>query len=239
VAAVLAIGPDAVLSHRSAGALWGLVTTSRSAVEVTSPRSARSRAGIEHHRAPLAADEIKVHDGVPATSVPRTLLDLSSVLTSKQMQRAIERAEALRLTDPLSPSHLLMRHPGRRGVATLRSALVATGSDCAPTRSELENRFLDFLDRHALPAPQVNVSLEVRGRWMECDCVWRGQRVIVELDGRATHDTAAAFERDRMRDRVLAADGWRVVRITWRQLHDDPERLASDLRELLGTSVSR
>jgi very-short-patch-repair endonuclease len=69
---------------------------------------------------------------------------------------------------------------------------------------------------------------------MECDCVWRPQRLIVELDGRATHDTAAAFERDRARDRLLQAAGWRVVRITWRQLHHDEDRIFADLRELLG-----
>jgi len=74
----------------------------------------------------------------------------------------------------------------------------------------------------------------VGGRWVEADCVWRAQRLIVELDGHAFHATTAAYERDRARDRSLHVGGWRVVRITWRQLHDDADALATDLRSLLG-----
>ncbi len=104
------------------------------------------------------------------------------------------------------------------------------------TRSELEVRFLTFLRKTGLPRPEVNASLFVAGRWIECDCAWRDRRVIVELDGRASHDTAAAFERDRARDRTLQARGWRMVRITWRQLHDAPESVAYDLKALLSST---
>jgi very-short-patch-repair endonuclease len=121
-------------------------------------------------------------------------------------------------------------------VATIKAILAAADMGSMPTRSELEDRFLDFLERHRLPRPQVNASLEIRGRWVECDCTWRESRLIVELDGRSTHDTAAAFERDRERDRVLSADGWWVVRVTWRQLHLDENRLATDLHRLLRVS---
>ncbi len=83
----------------------------------------------------------------------------------------------------------------------------------AVTKSELEERFLRFLADWGLPRPELNASIAVRGGFVEADCVWRASRLIAELDGRAVHDTAAAFERDRARDRVLNAAGWRVVRI--------------------------
>jgi very-short-patch-repair endonuclease len=101
------------------------------------------------------------------------------------------------------------------------------------TRSELEAAFLEFLERTHLPTPEANAHLLINGTWIECDFVWRPQRLVVELDGRATHDTAAAFERDRARDRALAAAGWRTVRVTWRQLRREPESLAGDLRQIL------
>jgi very-short-patch-repair endonuclease len=102
---------------------------------------------------------------------------------------------------------------------------------------ELEERFLVLLDQAGLPRPDVNRSVHVSGRWIEGDCVWLPQRMIAELDGHAFHTTAAAFERDRSRDRVLQAAGWRVVRITWRQLHDDSAAVVADLRGLLGADV--
>ena len=80
----------------------------------------------------------------------------------------------------------------------------------------------------------MNARLQVRGGWIEADCVWAPQRLVAELDGHATHRTAGAYERDRARDRALSAAGWRVVRITWRQLSADAAALAADLRALLG-----
>jgi restriction endonuclease-like protein len=104
------------------------------------------------------------------------------------------------------------------------------------TRKELEVRFQSFLTQVGLPRPEVNAPLQLAGAWIECDCLWRSPRVIVELDGRDVHSTAAAFERDRARDRMLQARGWRTIRITWRQLHDEPEAVAYDLRALLNSA---
>ena len=118
---------------------------------------------------------------------------------------------------------------------TVKAILASLGIGTYVTRSELESGFLSFLDQAGLTRPEVNAHLLVGGRWVECDCVWRGRRVIVELDGRAVHGTAAAFERDRARDRMFTARGWRLVRITWRQLHEDPDAVASDLRTILAT----
>jgi hypothetical protein len=102
------------------------------------------------------------------------------------------------------------------------------------TRSELEDRFLTFLDAYGLARPEVNADLNLDGRWFEADFFWRDQHLIVELDGHQTHGTRAAFERDRERDRILQVHGWRIIRITWRQLHDTPDAVAADLARLLG-----
>ena len=172
-------------------------------------------------------------EDIPVTSPPRTLVDLAGVVDSHALERAMEQAEARRITDQLSLGDLLARHPGRRGVTALRRILAEGRGAPTITRSELEDRFLAFLEAQGLPRPRANASIRARGRWMECDCVWRSRRLIVELDGRGTHDTAAAFERDRERDRALHAAGWRVVRVTWRHLYADANGLAADLRALL------
>jgi len=103
------------------------------------------------------------------------------------------------------------------------------------TREELEKRFADVLADADLPRPRLNAHVAVRGRFYEADCLWAGQHLIVELDGRAAHGTRRAFESDRERDRLLQSDGWRVVRITWRQLHDDAAAVVADLERMLRT----
>jgi hypothetical protein len=185
------------------------------------------------HRAYLPGDEMTTLDRIPVTTVPRTLLDLATVLRRRELERAINEAEVRQLADSLSLTDLIARYPRRRGVAALKAILAIGRLGAAVTRSELEERFVEFLDGAGLPRPEMNVGLNAAGRWMECDCVWRTQRLVVELDGHAFHATAAAYERDRARDRALIAAGWRVVRVTWRQLHDDPDALAMDLRGLL------
>jgi very-short-patch-repair endonuclease len=229
MAAVLASGEGAVLSHRSAAMLWGIRRTDRTAIEVISPRWGRSGRGIERHRVQLGTDEMTVRNGIPTTSVTRTLLDLAAVLTSRQLQRAVNQAEVLQLTDPLPLSAAVERHRGHRGVRALR----ALTADASITRSELEDRFREFLLDHELPMPETNALV---GPY-EVDCLWRAERVVIELDGRDTHDTQHAFEADRARDRALQAAGHRVVRITWRQLRGEPAAVAADLRALLRLAV--
>jgi hypothetical protein len=230
MAAVLACGEHARLSFRSAGMLLNIRRTERGLIEVTSPRTGRGRPGIQRHRAILPPDEVTVHQGIPTTTVPRTLLDLATVLTPRQLARAVNEAEVQRLWDPLSLSALLERYPRRPGVPALRALL---GQRVTVTRGELEQRFRKFLADAGLPRPETNAHIQVNGIWYEVDCLWREERVIVELDGRATHDTRLAFETDRARDRVLQAAGFRVIRITWRQLHESPAAVAADLRALL------
>jgi very-short-patch-repair endonuclease len=227
MAAVLAYGPRAVLSHRAAAALWGMRVGTR--VEVTVPAGLRGRDGIQVYRAKLPADERTTHRGIPTTTVPRTLLDLSAVVGRPHLRGALREAEQLRLTDPLSLHDLAERYPRRAGLKAIKALLSEASIGAKIIRSELEERFQDFLIRAGLPLPQTNVAIE----GYEVDCVWSEQRLIVELDGHATHSPTHAFEADRARDRRLGAAGWHVIRITWRQLVQEPELVEADLRRLL------
>jgi hypothetical protein len=233
MAAVLASGPGAVLSHRSAAALWNLRISPGTPADVTVRGALRSRAGIALHRATLASDELTVVGGMPVTTPPRTLLDLAGVVAPRHLERAVNDAEVLRLADAMSLEDLVRRHPRRRGVAVLRRILADGRAGATVTRSELEDRFIAFVDRAGLPRPEVNAALALAGGWIEADCLWRSQRLVVELDGYTSHATRAAFERDRARDRALQASGWRVVRLTWRQLAEEPATVAAQLCALL------
>jgi very-short-patch-repair endonuclease len=183
------------------------------------------------HCSALPGDEVATHDGIPVTTVPRTLFDLAGVVRPADLRRAVNEAEVRRLWDGLSLGDLLTRHRRRPGAAAIRDVI---GLRAGITREGLEDAFADFLRRMRLPPSEANLWLLVGGRWIEVDRVWREQRLIVELDGRSTHDTSLAFERDRARDRALIAAGWRVIRVTWHQLRAEPAALARDLRAALG-----
>ncbi len=238
MAAVLAAGPGSALSHHSAAALWGIRDTARADADVVSARRVR-RPGFTPHRARVPRDELTLALRIPVTTVARTLLDLAAVLSSTQLEHAINAAEVRRLGDSPSLDALLHRYPGRRGVAEIKAIIRGRDLGATGTRSELEDRFIAFLESAALPRPQTNASLEAAGLWLEVDCLWRIPRLIVELDGYAFHGSADAYEHDRARDRALSVAGWRVVRVTWRQLHDDPGALAADLRRLLTAPEAR
>jgi very-short-patch-repair endonuclease len=199
------------------------------APEVTRPGFVRTQAGLVVHRSVLRSDEVEVENRIPVTSASRTQFDLAAVLSRRQMERVMNEAKVRRLTSRLSLPHLLERYPGRRGNATLRE-LLADKEPGGITRNDFEESFVAFLDAHALPRPRFNATIALRGRFFEADCLWQAQRLMVELDSRTVHGTDRAFESDRQRDRILLAEGWRSTRITWRQLHDEPEAIAADLR---------
>jgi len=232
-AAVLAAGPGAVLSHRSAAALWGLRPFGPRRPEVTAVPRRRAGPGVEVHHTRLSYDEVTEQEGIAVTTASRTLLDLAAVLPRRQLERALQEAEVRRLGDLVSLERLLARHPRRRGTATLRCVIASGRAGENATRSDLEESFLALLERVGLARPEVNAPVEIAGRLIECDCVWRPQRLMVELDGHAAHGRRSAFEADRARDRALQAAGWRVVRVTWRQLHAEPATVTADMRELL------
>jgi very-short-patch-repair endonuclease len=200
--------------------------------EVIRPPFARDRPGIRVHRSTIAADERDVINGIPVTSIHRTLLDLAGMLNRRQLERALNEAEVRRLTDRLSIPELMERYPRKRGAATLRELLTAK-RHVDFTRNDFEELFLALVQSSGLPRPRMNASLWIRGRFFEPDCLWHGQRLMLELDGREVHATDEAFEGDRERDRILLAEGWRTARVTWRQLRDQPDEVAADLRQAL------
>ncbi len=226
--AVLACGGVrvAVLSHRAAAAVLDLMPQPSGPVEVTTLRASRSTRLIRvHQNRALAPADITTIDGLRLTTPARTLIDLQDVLTPHRLERIVHRAEQLRLlgASELTPS------PGRRSRA-LRDAtrsLSATGPQI--TRNTLEERFLALVAHARLPAPLVNAPLH----GYEPDFLWPVARLIAETDGAATHLTATAFEQDRARDAALLLAGYRVVRFTWRQVTDEPRRVADILSGLL------
>lgn len=233
--AVLACGPGAVLSHGTAGQLWGIVPRSSAMPEVTRPGSFRGRPGIRTHRAELPPDEIEVEVGIPVTSVARTLFDLASPQGERELERAMNEAEVRQLTSRISLPRLLERYPRRGGAATL-GRLLGSKRPGGITRNDFEELFVAFLDANGLPRPRLNATLSIRGRFLEPDCIWDEQRLLVELDGRQVHGTRQAFESDRERDRIVLVEGWRSTRVTWRQLQTEPAAIAADLRHLLAVS---
>jgi very-short-patch-repair endonuclease len=233
MAAVLFVGPGAVLSHRSAAALWRIRGALSGAIEVTTPRKSRSRRAIHRHFAALPADEVTLERGIPVTTVPRTLFDLAATSSADVVEHALRESEYLRLHDRLALTDLLDRYPGRRGSPVARECLRRRRNlPAGRARSWLEREFLPFLRRNGLPRPQLNAWLQVGERWFQVDCLWPG-RVVVELDGFAAHGTRAAFVADRARDRQLRVAGYGVTWIAPEQLEDEPEAIAVDLRTLL------
>jgi very-short-patch-repair endonuclease len=233
MAAVLAFGPDAVLSHRSAGHLWGLVPRARIRSEVTRPGFVRGRPHLVVHRASLPGDEVVLVRGIPVTSVPRTMLDLAGILKEREVERAWNEMEVRGYTHSLSVPDLLERHPGRRGSVLLTRLANREDLPVGITRNDFEEAFLALIDRHGLPRPRMNAHLAVRGRFYEIDCLWEDQRVAIELDGGGAHKTTKGFEDDRERDRILTAEGYTTTRVTWHQLHDKAQEVADDLRQIL------
>jgi len=237
MAAVLAHGPEAVLSHRSAGQLWGLYPRSRIAPEVTCPGSGKTKRGIVAHRGSLPGDEVVRVRGIPVTSVPRTMFDLAGMLKEREVERAWNEMEVREYSDRLSVPHLLERYPRRKGSVLLARLANRKTLPVGITRNDFEEAFLALIDRSDLPRPRMNAHLALRGRFYEIDCLWERERVAVELDGGPAHMTKKAFHDNRERDRILTAEGYTATRITWHHLHDTPTEVADDLRQIL-TSYS-
>lgn len=221
MAAVLACGERAVLSHRSAGSLWQLLPylPNSHPVTVTVPgRDPGTKPGIRIHRVRrLHSAEVTTSKRIPITTPARTLLDLAPILEPAHLEQALARARRRNLVRPPQLSSLLARHPTRHGAPALRRLLEAE-DEPAFTRSKAEQLLLTLIRQAELPAPELNIPLH----GYEVDFLWRQERLVVEVDGRAYHADAGAFEQDRRRDAELMAHGYRVIRVTWRQLTDAP-----------------
>jgi hypothetical protein len=225
---VLACGPQALLSHRSAAVSWQLLRSSSGRIEVTAPRGRKPHSGITVHRSRLIhPDDRAAVDGIPTTSVARTLVDLADVLSQNRLADAVNEAEVRRAFDLDSVEATLERLRGRRGRHRLRRVLAEYRVDTAFIRSRAERRFLDLCLEHGLPRPSTCIF--VAGH--EVDAYWPDARLAIEFDGEAFYRTRRAFHEDRRRDRRLAALGIQVNPVTWPDLHDGAS-LAAELRAI-------
>jgi very-short-patch-repair endonuclease len=241
MAAVLACGPGAVLSYRSAAFLHGILDDNRDRVDVIAPnRRGRAPRGLAAHRdGTLTPTDRVVIEGIPCTSLARTLLDIAATEAPRALRYAVTQAEVEKIFDLAEVVELLKRSKGRRGVARLRLAIELHDPAEQDARSELEKKLLRLFKRGRLSPPEVNGHLVVDGISMMPDFIWRDARLIVEADGRRVHGTVTAFEKDRQRDQRLVAAGWTVIHATWHQATQEPERLLRILRALLSRPRSR
>jgi very-short-patch-repair endonuclease len=235
MAAVLACGGGAVISHHTAAYRWQLLPypAQQRPVDITvAGRYPGRRAGIKVHRVvSLDRRDFWVRDAIPITTPARTLLDLAAVASPDELDRAFAEAQVLRLVDARGIEDQLERNPARAGVRALRALIDAPP---APTRSEAERRFLRLIRAAGLPEPRVNARV---GRY-QVDFLWPEHRLAVEIDGYTYHANHRAFERDRDRDAALAAAGYLVLRVTWRHLTRQPERVAARVAAALAVRQS-
>ena len=232
LAAVMACGPGAVLSHRDAAQLWELRQNNSALVDVTVPsQNGRvRRKGIRVHRSGrLGPEEVAQRSGIPVTTVARTLLDLADVLDLQALRRAVTEAEYRDRFDLTAINAVVQSNPGRRGRKLMTAAV---GGRSHRTRSPLEDRFLRFRERWGVEEPESGVWID----GYEADFIWTRVGLVVELDGVAAHGTRRAVNADRLRDRVLWRRGIRTMRLTSEAL-DDPEAVLADLAQA-GVSVA-
>jgi very-short-patch-repair endonuclease len=228
IAAVMASGPDAVLSHYAAAAFWGIVDWEDRWIDVTVRGAPRSHRGVRVHRSrTLMRKDVVRRNGIWVTSPARTLVDLASVLDYRSLRRAVRRAQSLRRVNVRQLVEAIHEAGSRRGVRNL-AALVAIGP--APTRSELEDVVLDLILRAGLEHPEVNEPLVLDGRRVIPDFRWPAHRLVVEADSAEWHDHRLAREDDAERQALLEAHGERVVRVTWRQAVTLPAQTVARLR---------
>jgi very-short-patch-repair endonuclease len=228
-AAVLACGRGAMLSHESAAWLWGIHPRCPARPEVTAPARGHRRAAITiHHSTILENVDIALHEAIPVTAVPRTLLDLAARSGLKLTERSVERSERLGLLDVTAVDSLIARcgrHPGRKRL----DAILRIYRAPAFTRSWLERRFLDLVLAAKLPRPAINAFVE----GYEIDAYWEAERFAVELDGYEFHRGRASFESDRLRQEELKLAGIEMIRITARRVTDRPAEVVRRVSALL------
>lgn len=218
MAAVLAYGPGAVISHRSAASLWRLLPEQPgAAIDISVPGAGgkKARRGTRiHRRAALTPENVTRHRGIPVTSPACTIADLRAVATRAEIRKAIRQAAVLGLSI---------------GAAGFDESATADG-----TRSELEHRFLRLCKRHRLPTPEVNVRIGS----LLVDFVWPDRKLVVETDGYRYHRGRQAFEDDRARDLWLSSQGYEVIRLTYEQVTKRPEATAGVLRKVLSRGAT-
>ena len=231
MAAVLAGGREALLSHRAAIALWELRPIPAGPIEVTVPgRGRRGRNGIRIHNARcLHPEDRTVVDGIPVTSVHRSLLDLAEVAHFQQLRLALDAAERRELLDGRKLQELYDRSRGRRGLGPLKAAVAARRGSAPWTQSELERKFLALIREAGLPEPQTNVFVED----FLVDAWWPESRLVVELDGYEFHKSRGKFDSDRLQDTKLQLADCMTLRVTQPRIENEPRRLLEDVSRAL------
>jgi len=231
MAAVLASGDGAVLSHRSATALYGIWGSGVGEIHVSVPRKVRSTRSIRRHFSILSDDEREEVGGIPVTSAARAVLDLAAEKGEAAAESALRELEYLGIYGKVSLPALLARHPNHRGAQACREALEHLRDDPGGRlRSDLEERFIAFLDAKNIPRPRLNAWLSIGDDRYQVDCLWPEARIIAELDDWQSHGTKRGFRKDRKRDRRLGVAGYRVIRITEDQVLNEADALANDLQ---------
>ena len=234
-AAVLACPTGSVVSHHAAAAQARFRPEAVPPIDVTVVRGDRRRhPAIRIHPVaePLDPADVRIRDGLPVTAPARTLLDLATVLTERDLRWALEEARVLRLVSGPELRAVTARYPRHRGTARLRALLGHDERADVLTRSEAERRLVDLVAAARLPAPVTNTRIAGH----EVDALWRTQRLVVEVDGYAFHAGRTAFERDRRRDADLQSAGLRVTRLSWRQITQEPLAVAALLARLLAAA---
>jgi very-short-patch-repair endonuclease len=237
MAAVVACGQGAVLSHLDAAVLWGFYDRLGTLVHVT-VKWRRSVQGLAIHRTRrLDPDETTIKNGIPVTTVERTFVDLTECLSEDRQLRALREAEFQRLLDLDALNAAVERAHGRRRLKLLKDA-IAKHRPGQIIRGELEHRFAELLRGASIRQPDTNVSVEARGRTYVLDCYWPEYQLAVELDGRDGHAREMAFESDRRKDAALNAIGVRLLRFTWQRVAYDGAELLADLTAAMNASNS-
>jgi hypothetical protein len=190
-------------------------------IEVTTPVQLRPRSGIQMIRTTLPEDEIIVHDGLPVTSPSRTLFDLAGLLPERLLRRAAKEVEIHGPLESVSLVDLLDRHPRHRGAAAVRALIEAGGAPASVVMTDTEERFAELVREAGVDPPSHRYGIAAAGEWFEIDLAWPELRLAVECDS-SFHEGSFALDSDRNRDQCLLAAGWRVFRVTWRQLKHDP-----------------
>ena len=238
-AAVLACGEGAVISHGTAAAFHGLWDKFPALIDVTVPVEAgRKIDGVRCRRCRYPGpEEVEVRYGVAVTTIARTLVDLAGMVSLPTLRKTVGRAAMLRKLDLQAIDLAIHNAKRRRGLKALELALIPyrTKDGKAPdVRSDFETLVLPELVGVGLPRPGCNVWLHIEGERFQADFLWEQAQVIVETDGRETHETPTAFQSDRRRDQFLAAAGYRVLRVTWHQIHSEREAVLRRISQALG-----
>lgn len=243
LAACLAAGDEAAVSHRAAACSWGLVSGHANVVEIVTPRARWPRlSGVTVHRSyDLRADHITIRNGVPITKPLRTLVDLGQVLPAPAISDALERGLISRLFGVAAADAVLddLGRKGRTGVGVLRSILDARALGRGIPDGLLEPRMARLMRRHGLPQPAFQHVVRANGRFVaRVDFAYPGRRIAIEVDGHEVHGTPEAMAADLERQNRLVLEGWTVLRFTWRQVVHQPDRVATAIAAVLVTSAS-